>query len=755
MKTIFLLCLASMLFSLEAGAQEISVRGVVMEESQDGKLIPLEFVQVYWLQSQRNTTTDSTGYFLIAHGASDGNKLAFRYLGYDPDTVTVSPGQYISVVFKEKANVLGEVVVAHHRRSTEISFLDPLQVQNISKEELFKAACCNLSESFETNATVDVSFTDAVTGAKEIQMLGLSGKYSLISQEQMPGIRGLAIPFGMLYTPGSWIESIQISKGAGSVLQGYESMTGQINVELKKPIGLERFQLNGYFNEAYRSEANLFGKTQIGKKLSTAILGHYSLYPETHDRNEDGFRDMPEGSLITVANRWDYHNSNTGLEGQLNVQWLSDKKEGGHAAHSASEPGHYSADIEADRIAATLKIGYLFPNKRYNSIGTQWGFTRHKQSASIGNHIYAGDQLSLYGNWLYQSILGDSRHQYVTGLSFRYDKYDERFGPNRFDRKEIVPGAFVEYSFKPDDRFTLVAGIRADDHNLFGLLINPRLHLRYAPDDEMVIRLSGGKGNRSPLPIAENLGLLASSRQWIIDGSLPGAPYELNMEEAWNFGASLTREFTLDYRSGLIALDFFHTLFTERTIVDLDLSPQQLWIYDLEGKSYANTFQAEAQYEILKRLDLKVAYKWQDSKIHYRNEGLRQQIFTPSSRFFANISYVSSVATYKGHWRVSLTSHLTGKQRIPDTDANPADFQLPDHSPAYWLFNGQLTRVFNKQFEVYAGVENIGNFRQSPVIVDAANPYGPYFDSGLIWGPIFGREWYVGLRYTLTDEPAR
>ncbi len=750
MKHTYLLCLAFFMFVMKATAQDISVRGIVMEEKQDGSLIPLEFVQVFWLQSGQNTTSDSTGYFFIAHASGDGDQLGFRYLGYDPDTVKASPGQYLSVVFKEQNNILGEVVVAHHKRTTEISFLDPLQVQNISKEELFKAACCNLSESFETNATVDVSFTDAVTGAKEIQMLGLSGKYSLISQEQMPGIRGLAIPFGLLYTPGAWIESIQISKGAGSVIQGYESMTGQINVELKKPNDEDKLLLNGYFNESYRSELNLFTKAQVSPMFSTALLGHYSIYPKKHDRNGDGFADMPEGDLITLANRWDYHNTKTGLEGQLHVQWLKDEKQGGHASHNDSEPGHYTADINADRLVAMMKVGYLFPKKRYNSIGSQWGFTRQVQSASIGNNIYDGKQISLSGNWLYQSIISDSRHKYVTGLSFRYDDYDERFGPNQFAFTEIVPGAFFEYTYKPDNRFTLVGGVRADHHNLYGVLFNPRVHLRFAPSEHTVFRASAGKGMRTSLPVAENLGLMASSRQWKFDGENNSEkPYGLNMEQAWNLGASYTQEFTIDYRSGLLAVDFFHTRFTDRTIIDLDISPQQLWIYNLDGTSYAHTFQVEAQYELLKRLDAKVAYKWQDSKITYRENGLRNQIFTPASRFFTNLSYVSSVATYKGHWRVSLTGHLTGSQRIPDTDSNPVAFQLAEQSPSYWLFNGQLTRVFNKNFEMYFGIENIANFKQSPVIVDADHPYSPYFDSGMIWGPIFGREWYVGFRYVI------
>ncbi len=749
-----ILALTAFFLMLKAGsAQDISVRGVVMEEKLDGSLVPIEFANVYWLKSTRNTTTDSTGYFFIARGADDGDKLVFQFLGFEPDTVEVASGKYLSVLFKEEANLLGEVTVVHRKRTTEVSFLDALQVENISSQELFKAACCNLSESFETNATVDVSFTDAVTGAKEIQMLGLSGKYTLISQEQMPGARGIAIPFGLLYTPGAWIESIQISKGAGSVVQGYESMTGQINVELKKPFDEDKLLINGYFSESYRSELNVFTRTDVSPMFSTALLAHYSLYPTEHDRNDDGFMDMPKGSLLTLANRWDYHNNKSGVEGQLNVQYVQDRKEGGQVCHGGDTHDLYRTPINIDRVQAFGKLGYVFPNKRYNSLGSQWGFTRHVQNAEIGHTLYDASQTSLYGNWLYQSIIGDSRHKYVTGLSFRYEDYKEQLINTHYDFKEIVPGAFFEYTYLPNDFITVVGGVRLDHHNVYGWLFNPRLHLRYAASESLVFRMSGGSGMRTPLPIAENLAWLASSRDWTIGE--PGQmqnnfPYNgLEMEKAWNFGASVTKEFTIDYRSGLLAVDFFHTRFTNRAIADLDISPQQLWIYNLDGQSYASTFQAEAQYEILKRVDLKVAYKWQDAQIAYRGAGMREQIFTPGSRFFVNVAYVSSIATYKGHWRLSVTAHNTGSQRIPDTYTNPVAFQLKESSPDYWLFNGQLTRVFNKSFEVYAGIENIGNYKQSPVIIDAENPHGEYFDAGLIWGPIFGREWYVGFRYAL------
>lgn len=736
-------------------AQDISVKGVVMEEQAGGKLVPLEFVTVYWLDSAVNTETDSTGYFFLPKGPGDGDQLVFRHLGHAPDTVTVLPGQYISVVFKAEDHVLGEVVVGYRKRTTEVSFLDPLQVQSISREELFKAACCNLSESFTTNATIDVSYTDAVTGAKQIQMLGLSGKYSLTSQEQMPAVRGLAIPYGMLYIPGPWIESIQITKGTGSVVQGYESMTGQINVEIKKPTDKEKLHINGFMSEAWRSELNLFTRRQVSPKFSTALLGHISLYPAAHDRNNDGWLDMQQGSLMTMTNRWEYRNQKTGVEGQFSANYTRDRKEGGTDEHGGDIPGgHYTVNINGDRLNLVGKLGYVFPGTRYRSIGSQWGFTHHKQDARIGHRRYLADQSSFYANGLYQSILGDTRHQYVTGVSFRYDDYDEKVDTLPYGLTEVVPGAFVEYTYKPDVKFSLVAGFRADFHNIYGLLLTPRLHMRFAPVQSTVLRFSGGRGFRTPLPIAENLGHMASARIWTIGqpGISTDFPYNgLAMEKAWNVGASLTQEFKLDYRSGVVTADFYHTRFTDRVVVDLDLSPQELHLYNLEGISFANVFQVEAAYEVLKRLDVKIAYKVQDSRIDYR-QGLRQQIFTPMSRFFANLSYVSSLAAYKGSWRFNLTAHRTGRQRIPDTQTNPAEFRFAAESPAYWLFNAQVTRVFNKKFDVYVGVENLGNFKQSPVILNPDNPHGQYFDASLIWGPIFGREFYTGFRYVLNGE---
>src|SRR5690606_16456519 len=297
-----------------------------------------------------------------------------------------------------------------------------------------------------------------------------------------------------------------------------------------------------------------------------------------HDRNGDNFMDMPKGSLITLSNRWDYHNNKSGVEGQLSAQWVRDRKEGGITDHGAGDHGNYPVDINGDKISIAAKVGYLFPEKRYNSIGTQWGFTHHLQDALIGHQYYDANQTSYYVNWLYQSIFSDTRHQYVVGLSFRHDRYDETFADIGYQLNETVPGAFFEYTYKPDDRFSLVGGIRTDRHSIYGWLVNPRLHLRYAPQGSTVFRFSGGRGMRTPLPFAEHLGWMASSRVWHVgeEGNSSALPYNgLRMEKAWNLGASITQEFTIDYRSGVLVLDYFHTRFTDRAVADLDISPQQ------------------------------------------------------------------------------------------------------------------------------------------------------------------------------------
>jgi len=744
-----LLCATGAILSAQEPEDLEHQEGVVMEELSNGRLQPLEFVNIYWLGSKKSTTTDPSGYFRLDKDPSDV-RLVVSYVGYIPDTIAIRSNQFVNIVLKG-GTVLNEVDVVYRKPTTEISYLDPRFIQSISQDELFKAACCNLSESFETNASVDVNFNDAVTGAKEIQMLGLSGRYSMLSQEFMPGIRGLGIPYGLLYTPGAWVESMQITKGAGSVVNGFESIAGQINVELKKPEAKERFFANGYVNDRNRYELNVVGALDISPKLSTSLLTHGSIVTQMSDRNDDGFTDLQEGELFVVANRWKFKNQKN-LEGQVVVKYTSDQKTGGQMGFDPDVRSElYGVTIEAERLDVSGKTGYIFPQRRYQSLGFQWALSDYTLDAMFGLRPYSGHQQTAYGNLIFQSIIGSTDHKFKTGASILADRYDESYllipaGDLSFAHKdEVTPGVFAEYTYTSGEKFTLVAGLRADHHNFYGTLVTPRLHLRYAPRESTVFRASAGRGYHSPNPIAENLSLLASSRQIYIEGDNPDTPLGLEMESAWNMGLSVSQSFDLDFRPGRISADIFHTTFREQVVVDIDEVPGHAHLYNLDGKSYSTSFQVEASWEAFKRFDVKAAWRILDVRADQQT-GLLQRALTPKHRGFLNLAYATRRRS-AGYWTFDLTVQHIGGQRLPNTSSYPEDLRLAEHAPDYRIVHGQITRRFANHIDLYFGAENLFDFKQKDPILSVDDPFGPYFDSGLTWGPIVGRTIYLGVRY--------
>lgn len=735
-------------------AQESStgqIKGVVMEETLAGRLQPLPYAHIHWLGSLSGTESDSTGYFALDR-IPGATMLVVSYVGFMPDTIAMAADKhFISIVLKG-GRVLDQVEVVHRRGTTEISYLNPMLLQNVTQEELFKAACCNLSESFETNASIDVNFTDAVTGAKEIQMLGLAGRYSMLSQEFMPGIRGLGIPYGLLYTPGAWVHSMQITKGAGSVVNGFESIAGQINIELKKPEGEERFFVNGYANEANRYELNLVGAIDVAPRWSTSFLTHGSTITDMIDRNGDGFTDLQQGGLLALANRWKYDNYRN-LEGELIIRYTRDTRTGGQMGFDRDKPGSlYGVTIDASRIDISGKTGYIFPQRRYQSVGFQWALSDYDLDARFGIRPYNGRQQTAYGNLIFQSIIGNTNHKFKTGLSVLADRVEEYFLFGAVDKNEIAPGAFFEYTFTPDERFTLVAGLRADQHNLYDLLITPRVHLRYAPAEHTVLRASAGRGYRSPNVMAENLNLLASSRQIHLEGDRAGVPLGFEMESAWNTGLSIHHSFSLDYRPGSISGDVFYTSFDEQVVVDIDQHPGHAHLYNLDGRSYSTSIQIEASWELIKRLDVRAAWRWMDVKSDQHSGQLLQRHLMPRQRGFLNLAYTTPRRA-GGHWVADLTIQHIGVARLPFTGSNPEGLQLGDTAPDYRIVHAQLSRRFARNVDIYLGVENIFNFRQLDPILDGGDPYGPFFDTNLVWGPVFGRTTYLGVRYLFNRMP--
>jgi len=721
------------------------ITGVVVEMDSKGNFHPLEGASVILLGTSKGVTTGNDGIFKIA--ADTIQRLVISYTGHESDTISVNPAEEIRVVMASGGH-LKEVKVTARQKASYISLLNPIRTQTMTDKELFKAACCNLSESFETNPSVDVSYNDAVTGSKQIQLLGLSGNYTQLTVENLPGPRGLATPLGLNAIPGPWIESIQLTKGVGSVANGYESIAGQINVELKKPETAERLSANAYVNDFGKTDFNLDLARKIGKKWSMGILLHDDfLNNQKLDVNNDGFRDLPTGNLFSAMNRWKFDDGKGWLM-QFGIKALIDKRTGGEVNYEPSRDklttNYYGLGIATDRFEEFVKIGYVFPQKKYKSFGLQLSSFQHKQDSYFGLTTYDANQNNFYSNLIYQSIIGTTVHKFRTGISFVYDNYKEDFRSINYDRIESVPGAFFEYTYDPSAKFSGIGGLRVDHNSLYGFFVTPRLHLRYEPINGTVIRVNGGRGQRTANIFAENFGTLISSRQVNIAGQVPGKAYGLDPEVAWNEGIGLDQKFKLFNRPGSVAIDFFRTDFQNQVVVDIDKSAREVNFYDLVGQSYSNSFQFEINHEILPKLDLRLAYRLYDVKTTYHGELLERPLVA-KHRAFGNIAY-----EVKG-WKFDYTITYNGTKRIPFTGDNPTQYQLADNSPSYISMNAQVSKTFGKKYplDVYVGSENLTNYYQKDPVLASDQPFGPYFDASLVWGPLSGRMLYAGLRYKI------
>lgn len=428
-------------------------------------------------------------------------KLVFTLLGFNSDTLLVKDNSFLNIVLKESNATLDALVV--NGNATVIDRLSPIQTETLTTKTLAKAACCNLSESFETNASVTVSYADAVTGAKQIQMLGLSGAYIQTNVENIPNLRGLAATFGLNYIPGTWIQSIDIGKGVGSVVNGYENMAGVINVELKKPENSERLLLNAYLNHWGRAEINLNTSKKLNKKWSTGILSHASMLPTEFDRNNDGFRDLPKYNQINLINRWKYQSDK--YMAQFGAKYLAEDRSGGQMGFVSAQksPSIYGFFNQTRRYELFSKTAKLFQEKPYRGLGLILNYSGHFSESYFGQKPYSADQTSFYLNLIYQDKIVDTRHTYKTGISYLNDNYDEKLGGLTRIRNESVPGIFYEYTYNHLDRTVLLVGARLDKHNIFGTRFTPRVHIKQDIGQNDTWRLSAGTGFRVANPLAE------------------------------------------------------------------------------------------------------------------------------------------------------------------------------------------------------------------------------------------------------------
>lgn len=722
----------------------ITLRAQVKGTVKDNLGEPVAGANLFWMGTTQGATTSADGSFSLAKPAGK-HMLVVSFIGFENDTIHVNGrDETLDIVLREGVE-LSEVNVVSRKLGTMKLRGSVMNEDMISSAELTRAACCNLGESFVTNPSVDVTYSDAATGAKQIKLLGLSGTYVQMMTENIPNFRGVAAPYGLGYVPGPWMQSIQVSKGSASVKNGYEAITGQINVEFKKPQLPEAdwLSVNLFGSTTNRYEANADATVKLSKRWSTSLLAHYENETKAHDSNDDGFADIPQVKQYNVWNRWAYMGDRYVF--QAGIKALSEDRNSGQVSHGGSHSADpYKISIGTDRYEAFTKNAYIFDKEKNTNLALILSGSLHKQDAVYGRKLYDVDQHNAYASLLFETELG-KRHSLSAGLSFNYDSYNQRYRlTNDAEQpltrqfvKEAVPGAYVQYTYNLDDKLILMGGIRGDRSSEYGYFVTPRFHVKYNPNEYAHFRLSAGKGYRTNHVLAENNYLLASSRRIDIARNL-------DQDEAWNYGASASFYVPLFGKTLNLNAEYYYTDFLKQVVVDMDTDPHAVLFYNLGGRSYSQVFQVEATYQFFPGFTLTAAYRWTDAKTTYDGQ-LREKPLTGKYKGLLTASYQTPL----GLWQFDATLQLNGGGRMPTPyEQGDGAWSWEHRYNGFEQLSAQVTRYF-RNWSVYVGGENLTNFKQKNPIIDASDPWGSNFDATMVWGPMHGAKAYVGVRFNI------
>lgn len=722
-----------------------SITGYIFGDD-EGKKLPLDAAVVKWINTTKGTITDEKGRFELALANITDKRLVVSYAGYKTDTIDAADKQSVEVVMIPNMTT-STINVEDDKKSTYFGNYTA-KTEVISSQELVKEACCDLAGCFGRNSSVEVAVTDIITDAKELKILGLEGAYTQLLVDNMPLMSGLNTKYGISSIPGTQIDKITVSKGSNSVMQGYESISGIMNVILKDYNNSDRLMFNGFVNSMLEKQFNLNFGNRINDKWSNILILHTVQKSNVMDDNSDGFLDNPLTTRYVIYNKWNLADKKNQTEFNIAGRYWNEKREGGQK----NDPSHFINTHGHKLYEQNIKINSAEGYSRFSKQFTETSGMKMYLTSSWY------DQKSVYGITGYDavqnlfSVMGFyeleifTKSYLKTGLSYRYQKIDETVKFNdttsktyagNYIKKESIPGFFAENSISfLEDKASIMTGIRLDNHNENGLVVTPRALFRYQPVKTVVLRASVGTGYRTINLLSEYSNLLASSRNIVING-------KLDPEKTLNYGADVLLYFGGENYSGSFNVDYYRTEFSNKIIPDYDSDPREVIFSNLNGKAFSNVMQAELSLTLLRNIDLKLAYKFIDLK--YEKSGVMyEQPFTSRHRVLATFSYMPQSKS----WSASAGLNWFGAQRLPSTASNPVQYQRPTESKPYTIINAQLNKNF-KYFEIYAGVENLLNFKQDNPIISADDPFGPNFDTSFIYGPTKGREFYAGFRFIL------
>ena len=781
MRKSIIILLAIMCLPFVASAQKLT--GKVVDATTQQALIG---ASLFWKNTTAGASTSATGEFTIkrVHGFET---LVVNYLGYDTRELELTDKDVHEIVVELQPSAVGidAVVIESAQRGNYAKTTGITRDEQISFAGLCKMACCSLAESFENSASVTVGYSDAISGARQIKMLGLAGTYTQILDENRPIMQGAGAAYGLSYTPGMWLNSIQVSKGVSSVTAGHEAITGQINLEHRKPTDDERLFLNLYFDTELRPEINISSAIPLtkDKSLSTVIMAHGSMHPTSHDANGDNFVDMPKSHQINVANKWLWQTEN-GVQLRWGWKYLQENRLGG--SHD------YKKDMYEDMVANPLQNPTLYGSNIFNRninayaklglpVGPERTFTGDPNDAVQNNFAMILD----YDNYLTDSYFGIntvdvlehtarfnatyahyfSQHSSLNVGASAYmrrmnnDYLQQRIGDDNLPTRSwdfvgqatlLEPGVFAEYTYQLEDKFSLVVGLRGDYSTVRGeyyydakdkFLVTPRSHIRWAITPRTTLRASAGMGYRRQNLVTDNIWMMTTSRN--IDAS------RLNddMESAATFGGSLSQTFPLaGDDQATISFDYFRTQFFNTMVFDQETADNSILIYNSNGKSFTDNYQVDFNWTPFKGFDLFATFRYTNAKMTLEQGGEQVLVERPlTSRYKGLINIQYAVR----RWVFDVTAQLNGPMRLPELDGNLVKaVENPELSPVYPMFFAQVSYKMSN-LTIYAGCENIANYKQMQPIQGFEAPYAEGFNSSMVWGPLSGIKGYVGIRLNI------
>ena len=737
------------LLSLQIFSQDNSIKGTILGDNSEA----LIGSSIYWINTQIGTTTDENGFFSLSKEGIKDKRLIATYIGYQSDTIKIS-NQRLLIVNLISNNSLKEIELSENRVDIYIDPLKPIKTETITRKELEKAACCDLAGCFETQASVETKTTNVLTNTKELSMLGLSGVYNQILVDGLPNVVALGFVHGVSSIPGTLIDNIHISQGLASTQQGFESITGQISIDLKKPSLTEKLFTNIYYNSFSDKQANIDYSFKLGNWNS--IIGLHSTQPANKiDRNNDNFLDLPLTTKYSLYNKWIYGlENNTNFYSSTSIRFLTENKVGGEL--DFDENIHlggnefYGQVVDYNQFEINTKNSYQLNDK--NVILAQAFFTLQDQNAIYGTTEYVVDQTQFYLSLDNQFTW--NTHTLKSGVSLR--KLDlneevilkdnlisgltyERTYGGEYNKDEFIPGIYLENNFNwRSNAVQLITGLRVDHHNEFGIFITPRSLFKYNFTENTTARVCLGSGWRTVNLFSEYIQILSSNREIQIEENL-------NPEKAINFGANFLHSISRENLDIQIIIDLYKTSFSNQIWPEYFVNSNYIYVNNFEGKSISNSFQTDLTFDLYKKFKLKLAYNYLDV---FRMEHGHKHQFPFYSKHHALTTFSYQPADKDWHFDTRL--HWFGKKKILNTTdyIDPHDAHTNPKSDPYTTISGQITKEFN-DFEIYFGCENILNFRQENPIINPENPFSYDFDIANTWGPTKGREFYIGFRYKI------